>query len=203
MLLTIIGAFLGTLGGLAVALFLERVKQPKIRISLTTHSDQSPGKVRARFLHLTVENRALPSCISGWLSRQTATSAYGRIRFLYPDGKEAFPRPMDVRWTSSPEPPEFVNNGVLPPSTFDFLRFRDIYTSRPEGIDVCVKFEGDSVCYGFTNVSYVHNLKHPEYELKGGRYSIEVSIYSGDQIWTERFVVRNDWPRKDFALEKE
>lgn len=201
MFLAIFGAFLGTFGGLGVALIIERVKQPRVRIILAPPSDQSPGNVPTRFLHLTVENCALPLWMRGWLSRQTATSAYGRIRFLYPDGKEALPRPMDIRWTGSPQPPEFVQNGVLHGSTFDFLRFRDIHTSRSEGIDVCVKFEGDSSCHGFTNTSYVHNLKHPDYKLKEGRYIIEVSVYSGQQVWTECFVLRNDWPRKDFTLE--
>ena len=108
---------------------------------------------------------------------------------------------MDVRWTGSPQPPQFIHNGVLHWSDIDLLRYRDLHTNRGEGIDIATKFGAETDCFGFTNTSYLHGLKHPEWRLPEGRYTLQISIFAGSYVATKTFILRNDWPRLDFCLQ--
>ena len=108
---------------------------------------------------------------------------------------------MDVRWTGSPQPSQFIHNGVLHWSDIDLLQYRDLHTNRGEGIDIAAKFGAETDCFGFTNTSYLHGLKHPEWRLPEGRYTLQISIFAGSYVATKTFILRNDWPRLDFCLQ--
>ena len=197
------GAFLGCVGGVIIALLLEWLKRPKFKFSIAAHSDQNPGNTPARFLHVNITNASLPQWIRWVLTRESALSCYAQIEFFRMDGSNAFARRMDVRWTGSPQPPQFIHNGVLHASDIDILRYRDLHTNRSEAIDIAVKFGNDANCYGFTNTSYLHGLRHPDWQLSPERYRVQISVYAGSYTATKSFILRNDWPRLDFCLEEE
>ena len=115
----------------------------------------------------------------------------------------AFARPMDARWTGSPQLPELAQGGIIHASDVDILRYRDIHTNRAEGMDVAVKFGAENHCYGFTNTSYLHHLRNSDWLLPADRYRITVSVYTGSFTATKSFILRNDWPRQDFCLQDE
>ena len=201
-LLATFGAFLGSIGGLIVALWIERLKRPKLRIAIAPHSDQVSLGIQRRFLYLHVRNIVLCRPFRWFLIRESALSCYARIEFLRLDRTAFFARPMDARWSESPQPPQLAQNGVVYPNVIDVLRYRDIHTNRSERLDVAFKCEGATACYGFTNTSYVQPaLQDPEWLLPGDRYLVRVSIFTGSFEKTETFTLRNDWPRTDFQLQ--
>ena len=203
MLLAIFGAFLGSLGGLGIAIWIEWLKRPNLLISIGVSSDQEPGNIPARFLNLSVTNALPPAPLRWFITRQSALSCYARIDFLRLDGSAVFARPMDARWTGSPQLPQLAQGGIIHASDVDILRYRDIHTNRAEGMDVAVKFGAENHCYGFTNTSYLHDLRDPDWLLPADRYRITVSIYTGSFTATKSFILRNDWPRPDFCLQDE
>jgi hypothetical protein len=194
-------ALLGSIGGLFIALVLEWLKRPKLILSIADHSDQDPGNTPTRYLHVRITNRPLPGWMSWLLTRDSALSSYGRIEFFRMDGSEVFAHGMDVRWTGSPHPTQFIHNGILHWSDIDLLRYRDLHTNRGEDIDIAAKFGEETDCYAFTNTSFLHKLKHPDWRLAEGRYRLRISIFAGSYVATETFILRNDWPRTDFCLQ--
>ena len=193
--------FFGFLLGIAFALILERNRKPKLLLELKpTDNHTMPSPFRS--VGVTLVNRK-PNRWAAWFTyREPAMRASLTINFLSSDHRPFIERPMQGRWTSSPQPPE------LPATPYNqmALQFHEIYPGVDEGVDIAVRFAQEEECYGFSNASYRPGPdwgRDPNFRLLRARYIVQVSVnHSGGTI-TENFLLRNDLPASEFRLETE
>jgi hypothetical protein len=114
---------------------------------------------------------------------------------------------MPVRWSESPEPvlPWFELNGeriqIIDQARIRLVERVDIPADEVRSLEIAVRFDSENDCYGWTNESYFHEFKHPNWKLLMGRYLIRIVIkYSGDETH-KIFRLINDVAWKEFRLE--
>ena len=116
---------------------------------------------------------------------------------------------MTVRWVSSPKPVPNQIVGLDGKVLFlirDFTRSVadsrvDVYPGEEELLDVAVRFDGETDCYGWSNESYLYNWRSPNWKLPRGRYLVKVVVTSSGQKCTDAFRLINDVEnRTDFRL---
>ena len=95
-----VGVPIAVLSSLAVVIFVEWQRQPRLVFTIPNPSDQeyrgmpTPAQVM-RCLRIRVRNRELPRLLR-WMKLAT-------IQFLYPDGTKYSMESMPGRWTGSSE----------------------------------------------------------------------------------------------------
>lgn len=77
----------------------------------------------------------------------------------------------------------------------------DIPAGEEEDLDLAVRCDDDSECYGFNNESYRYNWRNPHWHLPQGRYRVEVTLRSSGQKIAQHFLLCNDSSLGDFRLE--
>lgn len=79
----------------------------------------------------------------------------------------------------------------------------DIAPGEASELDVAVRFDNESECYGWNMDSYKSNppWRNQAWRLPAGRYLIRAQVFSGDQSCTELFRLINDVPADAFRLE--
>jgi hypothetical protein len=113
---------------------------------------------------------------------------------------------MMKRWSSTPEPVrEIVDVEGKPFSFLDQERLRpsriEIFPGETEQLDIAVKLDADTECYGWNNDAYLHGWRPPHWKLTAGRYLVRVKVTSSGQAWDTVLLLINDVPRTDFRLE--
>lgn len=215
----VIGAVLGTVFSILTTIFMEWFRRPRLEVKLIEPRDlqlrfEDPleGKAQpivenVRFLTVHVENRQLPKGLR-WMNRNTAVQCRGSITFHHRDGQNVFGRVMQGRWAGIPEPvfPWFVYAGnkttIIDPSRL-FMDFRmDIRPGTREGFDVAIRYQGEDVCYGWNNESYISNPrgKNSQWQLKPGIYLVRIRIETAECRVSEKYRLINDVGIQDFRL---
>jgi hypothetical protein len=160
-----------------------------------------PNQMR-RNLRLELHNEPLP-VLMRWMQRAAALYCSSEITFHYlNDGQPVVDQPMTVRWVRSPEPvaSRIVDAANLNETRFFIFDFSkplvqlrmDVYPGEHELLDVAVRFEGESDCYGWNNESYLHNWRNPLWRLPRGRYLVKVVVSSSGQKCVGVFRLVND-----------
>ncbi|MFQ5789960.1 MAG: hypothetical protein ACE5JI_05720 [Acidobacteriota bacterium] len=192
--------------GVVLALWYENLGSPRLRMSIAEPSDhdQRPGNIRARFIHLWVENN--PRRL--WLvPRQTAYACRGTITFL-DDGGDVIAEDMPIKWDSNPEPLKYEldNKGelrTLPDPRFLHVSRRiAIPPGQSETLAVAVRVHGETEVYGWTPESYFRSWRHEDYRLPDGGISARVSIATGDRTFPDEFRIRNPENLSEFNIER-
>ncbi len=72
----------------------------------------------------------------------------------------------------------------------------DIAPGEASELDVAVRFDNESECYGWNMDSYKSTppWRNPTWRLAAGRYLVRVQVFSGDQSCTGLFRLINDVP---------
>ena len=108
---------------------------------------------------------------------------------------------MPVRWVGSPEP---IANQIINPADGtvqfvirDFARAAaesriDVYPGEEELLDVAIRFDGESECYGWNNDSYLYNWRNPNWRLLRVRCLVKVVITSSGQKCSDVFRLVNN-----------
>lgn len=215
----IIGAILGTLTSLvtsfAVAVFVERMRIPRLIVSIETPPLDQPypqgAPVREmRSLRVLVHNEAPSGIWENLLERNPALQCRATITFHHLNGQNVLGRSMRGRWSGTPEP---VPVPVIGPGgqqfhLFDFSRLTletaiDIHPGERELLDIANRADNDEECYGWNNETYFSTppWRNPNWKLSKGRYLVKVIVTSSGKKASECFRLVNDVSRGDFRLE--
>jgi hypothetical protein len=160
-----LGAVLGLLTSLGVAIAVENWRRPRLALSIETpphdasYPDTSPAR-GVRTLRIRVLNKPLPSFWK-WMVRAPALQCRATVTFHHLDRQNVFGRTMDGRWSSSrqPVPLPVVGSDGQQYVIVDYERMSlrsqiDIYPGETELLDIAVKLEDDQECYGWNNEAY-------------------------------------------------
>jgi hypothetical protein len=208
----ITAVLLGVLASLIVAMFVEWMRKPRLSISILPPENigwYSGVTVIGTFiaLRVRVSNDPLPFGFC-WMQRQSARDCRATLQFLREDKTPFIARPMPGRWAGSVQPVPL--QGVIRPSMatieiHDIARLTadsriHIPAGEAEGLDVAVRFHGETNAFGWTNESYQHNGRHPGFTLPTGRYLVDILVQSEGVKKQERFRLENDHTINEFRL---
>jgi len=193
------------------AMGIEYLRRPRLWFSiekppLDLPSPNEPSKMR-RHLRVNLHNRPLPIAMR-WMQRAAALYCRGEITFYHlDDGQPVVDRAMPVRWVRTPEP---VASQIIDPADptkpkFFIVDFGkpvtesriDVYPGEEEMLDIAVRFEGESDCFGWNNESYIHNWRNAKWKLLRGRYLVKVVISSSGEKCVGVFRLVNDVEQQD------
>jgi hypothetical protein len=189
----LLGAILSALTSIAITVWVERLRQPHLRLSIETPPTDAQYQNRpatlARYVRVWVVNER-PAGWVRWIMRQTALQCRAEITFHHLDGENVFGRTMSVRWAGTPEPtaiPVLGPNGVEY-QILDFVRLTtdsriDIQPGDGTALDVAAKFDSEDVCYGWNNDAYFVNTpwRNPIWRLNPGRYRVRAVVICAGQ----------------------
>lgn len=207
----IIAVLLGVLSSLIVAMFVEWMRKPRLSISILPpeHVAFGGGGVVETLasLKVRVSNDPLPFCFC-WMQRQSARDCRATLQFLREDNTPFIARPMPGRWAGSVQPVPL--QGVIRPS-MEEIEIHDIArltaesrvhipAGETEGLDVAVRFPAATDAFGWTNESYRHGGRHPDFTLPAGRYLVDILVQSEGVKTQERFRIENDHTLDEFRL---
>jgi hypothetical protein len=212
--LAAIGVVLGGVIAVAVAIWIEQLRRPKMSLVIEPPDEIifTPANLRARSLKVRVSNSALTG-LESFMVRAPALQARGVITFhRYGDGQDIFGKPMAGRWASGLQPTAIpvrsVANGnidyqILDPQMAGAGSRVDIYPGESEVLDVAVRVENDDECYGFNNEMYFIPTfgRNPDWRLGRDRFLVKIVIVSSGQRCIGVFRLINDVPRSSFRLE--
>lgn len=178
------------LGGLFLQRIFDEVTKPNIKLKIgETAVIKRQGKPDTKFLHITVENK-IRNIVSKILRKNNTTSyTKANLIFKYPNSKAEILRIVG-RWTSKKEPVDYQTN--LPDIGEALLVPREVIPAGEEvNLAIALKEDGSKEFYAFNNESYLHNWKHPDYELTDKEYLLEVEILSEGNVWRKSFSIIN------------
>ncbi len=203
---------LGGITTILVALWVEHMRRPRLRLTLPDpHDRQYVGRHarQARYLCVAVSNAA-PIRLTG--QRNAAQQCRARITFHRIDGTNIFGRALTARWDSSPEPVPIqglIEGGqkiqILDPGRFEAVPQMDIVPGQePISFAVTARFDDEPECYGWSNESYFSNppWRHPDWRLGAGSYLVEVTVLGGGEKVSKVYRLHNDCPQSSFRLEQ-
>jgi len=214
MLQTFIGAVIGAIFSILTTIIIENYRRPELDLTIQNppcdQDYRGLGKPaeQMRAVRLELHNRRLPKWM-GWMVRSTALQCLGTITFHHLDGQNIFGRSMAARWAGSRQPvgmPAIGPQGELF-QIFDILALTsesriDVYPGEKEALDIAVKMDADTECYGWSNESYFGTLwRNPRWQLPNGSYLVSVQVFSSGQKCTGVFRLINEGSRSDFRLE--
>ncbi|MFH1031266.1 MAG: hypothetical protein V1767_01655 [Chloroflexota bacterium] len=219
--ISIVGAFISAMLAAIFVMWVENLRKPKLSIKIIPPinvpyvKSNSPAK-SAKFLGLSVVNEKLPR-FAGWLSRSVAIHCQGFLTFYHLDGQSVFGRSMQARWSDSPEPVPITGYistlegnwvqskiEILDPMRLDPGIYRDIHPGESQGLDVVVRFDSDTDCYGWCNDNYFSKppWRNPDWKLNPTRYLAKVDVVYAGEHCVDCFRLINDVPVNAFRLEK-
>lgn len=212
---TAFGVVFGGIVTIATALFVESMRRPQLDIEIedppqdVTYSNR-PAQT-SRYLRVLVNNKRLPAW-AAWLMREAAIRCQAELTFHEcVSGRRLFLRAMPGRWASSIEPVSLIGNIAGQPfQIYDPGRWTVVTTidippgEKAEPLDVAVRFDSDTDCFGWNNESYFSNppWRNPDRALPRGQYLVKVTIRAAGQRCEGFFVLNNAATRSDFRLER-
>ena len=193
--------------GILIVLWIERQRRPNIFMKVG-----EPGRITvadplkrppASWLNVEVHNRSIPSWLRWVYDGEPALSCRAWITFHHLDGHRVFNREMYVRWSETPEPRvRFtpIEDGKVA-RLVGVQDTVDIPPGEYTNLDVVFRVDGEDACYGWNNESYLHNWRHPSWQLDKGRFIAKVRVKTGGREFVDAFMIVNDVPYQDFRLE--
>lgn len=208
---TIVEVILGAVLAIAITIWVENLRRPRLALGLAAPKDmeydERPAQ-HARFLYLDLANEEPPRW-ARWVSRNAAMQCHGWITFHHLDGQNIFGRSMRIRWSGSPEPVPMsgVVDGkqiqLVDPVRLTITSPIDVYPGDAERLDVAARFDDEDECYGWSNESYFSDppWRNPDWRLPSGLYLVNVTVTSAGKKCTGIFRLINDVSQQDFRLE--
>lgn len=179
-----LGAIFGGIVTIAVAIWIEHLRSPLVRLGFDAPEPipaRGPFQNDWRSLRVRVSNKPLSDRLwaNKWMSRLPAQQCRAEICFLRTDGTLVFDKPMTGRWPGTPEPRVIrvqVQGGgtvTLLDNPYELKPTVDIYPGESEGLDIVVRVEGETSCYGWNDETYYYeNWRNPKWELEHRLYLV-------------------------------
>lgn len=199
-----LGASIVTVG---FFLWIERQRRPVITMHVGDTSriteDDPLKRPHVTFVRVAVRNEPTPKWIAWVYDRNPALSCRAWITFSDLVDKKADDSRMSGRWAATDEPEVQV---IQSPAgrvirLANIERKVDIAPNETANLDIAVKFEDDGSCFGWCNESYLHDWRHPEWQLPTGEQLITVSVRTGGRQYDETFRFHNTVTYDDCRLE--
>jgi len=206
-MLAIVSALLAA-AGIALVLYLEWIKRPRLTVGIADPTDREYSKpggsiLKCRYVLVYVENGALPVPLRRLTQRRTAAACGALLTFRTPGQARPLFDPVVGRWDGTPEPLQPRPDGgyVLDVTKVPAGQVKDVALAGREIVAVAVKFDGEPQFYVWNNESYLHEWRRPPL-LDGRQYDVDVSVQSGGVQVTARFrLCNNGSSRHDLYLE--
>jgi hypothetical protein len=214
LLVNFVISLIASLVGVWLALRLEGMKRPNLKITKCEPDPQqllrNPNLTR---LHVHVENLALPNLLTQFWNRETAVGCRAWITF-YKDDKSPFKLKILARWKEAevPQIPEFwIKEKRLPKGLQETIDIQPTDSERSgEKLDIAVKFKKredaryieEEECYAWNNENYLYEgdenvmHRHPDHKLEAGVYYVRVVVVSGGRQFKELFKLHNETGKK-------
>lgn len=214
---TFLSTVFGGLVSIGTAVFVEHFRRPSLVLFKEDPDDATypPGSrqvtearvTELRSLRVRLSNRPLPRLV-GWMLRVPALQCRAAITFHYlEDEQDIFGRAMEGRWPNTPEPVPIVIPPAAPGGEPLVLipqsRGVDIYPGESELLDIAMRADNDTECYGWNNEAYFSTppWRNPNWRLDRGRYVVRVIVTSSGQKCIGWFRLENGAGRDSFRLE--
>lgn len=226
-----LGVIFGALVSIGAVIVVEYLRMPSLYLKHEPPNDVEypAGKFPAthvRSLRVRLHNKMLPSWVK-WMVRGPAVQCRARITFRFlTDEKDMFGRAMAGRWSNTPQPimPFPTNEGqqsparrnpptpvpTLPPSTPTGVQVViipgmaegvDVYPGESDLLDIAIRADGETACYGWDNESFALNWRNLRWKLERGRHLVRVEVTSSGRRCIAWFCLENATERGDFRLE--
>jgi hypothetical protein len=154
-----VGIIAGAVIAILITICVENLRRPKLSLEIESppidshFSNHHPAR-ESRYVRVFLVNRSLPKW-ARWMLRSPALQCRGTITFHHLDGQNVFGRGMAVRWAGSPQPIplEAIMDDHRRFQIFDPMRLTldsriDVYPGEREILDVAVRHDGETECYG-------------------------------------------------------
>ena len=208
--------------GILIVLWIERQRRPRLymKVGIPNEIVEKPSEPRrpGKWLYVTIHNAGVPRWLAWVYSGEPAMACRAWITFYHLEGHRVYDREMNARWAATPEPqiqvlalerttapPQSVEEAKMEQRAFvrllDVRETYDIPAGESTNIDVVMRLREKEMAYGWCNESYLYDWKHPDWELRQGRYLARVRVITGGREFSDAFLVVNDVPYADFRLE--
>jgi hypothetical protein len=212
---TVIAVVIGGLLNMVVAVWAEHRRQATLKLNIREPDAADlilNGSSVGQFRSLKIQVMNVPLGLLGKWMRSPALQAHSLITFhRVADGSEIFGRPMEGRWANSLQPtptPIVDTNGNVSLFLHDAERLNagsriDIYPGESALLDIAVRFQGDTDCYGWNNETYFAQPygKNPNWRLGSHVFLVKVTVSSTGRKRRGVFRLINDVPYDAFRLE--
>ncbi|MEO8393894.1 MAG: hypothetical protein ABI700_12960 [Chloroflexota bacterium] len=188
----------GIVGALIILIVVDSRRRPNLKI---TKRDPHISPGNGVFLRVFVDNTPMQKLFR-FLNREPAYATRAWISFYYPDTTPVYQEEMIGRWSETPAPQEQYREIQTPEGKVNIVsipesrNWEDIPPEEGRHLDICVKNNNESGCYGWNNQDYAIPNK---WKFVSGRYFVKVRIKTSGQEFVEVFQLLND---NDFRLEK-
>lgn len=213
---TLIGVFLGGLLSIVTTLLTEYFKIPKLsivireNIPMRIYGKDKPAQ-QAKFLQVQLWNKPpnkIQRLINKWVKLKAAMHCHGEIQFYHrDDGSPVFQNPMRLRWAGAEDHVFHQTSDGKLVEVWDVSKisssyWRTCYPEKVETIDVAVRFDNDTQCYGWTTESMLNNplWRKPHLRLSSGRYLVKIIIRTELKEISEVFKLENTSSIENFRL---
>jgi hypothetical protein len=211
---TAIGVVVGGLITILTAAWIEYLRTPRLTLSIEDppcdlrYGPGSPA-TDARYLRLVLRNAALPALMR-WMLRSAALQCRGEVTFHHlDDGQDIFGKSMPARWAASPQP---IANQIIEVATGqvryvinDYTRVAgsriDVYPGEETILDVAVRLDAETDCYGWNDDAYRYLWRNPEWKFGAGRYLVKAVVSSSGRRCVAVVRLLNEGQRSAFRLE--
>jgi hypothetical protein len=193
---------LGALLSLLFVLFVEKWRKPALTLTIEHTPPLRPDG--RKFLRVLVRNKPVGKLLSFFTTRQPALMCKAHLLFLNEDDtpRYANERKMVGRWSSTPEPivPQIIGDDQGRPQ-IAFLGDPtkatdcvDIPPNEEEVLDVLMKEDGQSCCYGWHNgiIGHHNPPSNQTFELPKGRYHVLITVRTCGEDFSKLFRIVND-----------
>jgi hypothetical protein len=207
--LTLFSVFVGGLITFVTTILVESARKPRLGLTIKIPPyEHHQGGVSSKFLQVNVENKRLPGPLA-WLSRNAAINCRATVTFHHLDGQPIFETPLELRWSSAPEPrPIQITLGDQTGSFIDLENFRrhqraDIHPGERDDLAVVVRFSNSDDCWGWSNNSYFCDPRwhDPQWRLQHGETFLAlITVFSSGERVQSVFRVRNEGNYENCAL---
>ncbi len=205
--LSFVLSFIASLFAVIVALWIERFRRAGLSLTIGDTNEipanDPAGRLRAKWLYVSVSNRNVPGLLSWAFTGDHAFSCRAWITFYHLDGTKYFNREMEGRWALTAEP-EVTERRVNGGTVYQIRNYRegiDLPPGEKTPVDVVVKFYDEAECYGWNNDSYATAGRNSNWRIPLGRYLVKVIVRSSGIDYGKVFMLINDVPYQDFRLE--
>jgi hypothetical protein len=187
-------------------LAVERQRRPYLRF-YREEPPAPPLKVdgkNAVILRIYVSNREIPRPLSIVYDREPAQSCRASIAFYDLNRIRVYSSEMPCRWSDTPNPilmfvPGQDGHSVPVVTNSEYLRNSfDIPPGSVTLLDVAIRCEAETECYGWNNDYAQYRGKNPDWKFKEGQYFIRLTVKTGGRSFVSCFRLINE---NEFRLE--
>lgn len=179
----------GILLGWLLTRIMEMIRKPNITFHISDDRDFTKGARTYKFLNVFIKSNKQNVFKKFFFGSSSINNARAWIRFKDFSSKTEFLK-INGRWASTKEPVDYVTNQPLIPEIL--LPSRDtIAPGEDAAISVAIKESGEDTFFAFNNESYLHNWKHPDFELSDKKYWVEIKILSDGDEYIHEFLLTN------------